>query len=553
MTEDIKGQFVTRTKENGIKYKMYIPENVNENTPVFTYALGSGDPGIEKCVLEQGSDSIFIVTVVDYNSDIANITMNIVDEVKQEYGVTSTIVTPSGFSLGGPVGYKTAAENIRRNPDCEQQTVFLVDAYGTYFYNPKLHLNDQETINLFKENNTVFFALDHPLKTTDVNTLYAEAGLNIIQVKCIGQGHGDINASFFNEKMYDYMAGEALPKDGYVYSMYNTETGEWEEIAYEDIATQDALNSYFGANTLTSNIERLTKLQDITVKSDDKTLETYLNSIRGALRKTNFLSASYDMSYGSTTQVPTAIPAIITDYFTTTSSLLNKIANKTSAIANIDVEIEKLDKEMAQKAETLNDQTNSSAQVQTGTVILGNTLTNTNKENVNETNNNIEKTVQTNNPITTSQNENINQPINNEQNVNNYNNNQQANKTERETITTSYKNNNINEEQFIKYDELYSTNNKVVYNYNDQYNIVINHENGKITSVEHYYNYKTQEAATTAVKQLNIDYKNIDYFDKIIQKDNLVKVKFKEDMFKNISLDKFKENYKTLEEVLEQL
>ena len=75
MTEDIKGQFVTRTKENGIKYKMYIPENVNENTPVFTYALGSGDPGIEKCVLEQGSDSIFIVTVVDYNSDIANITM----------------------------------------------------------------------------------------------------------------------------------------------------------------------------------------------------------------------------------------------------------------------------------------------------------------------------------------------------------------------------------------------------------------------------------------------------------------------------------------------
>ena len=41
--------------------------------------------------------------------------------------------------------------------------------------------------------------------------------------------------------------------------------------------------------------------------------------------------------------------------------------------------------------------------------------------------------------------------------------------------------------------------------------------------------------------------------DKIIQKDNLIKVIFKEDMFKNISLDKFKENYKTLEEVLEQL
>ena len=150
MNEDIKGKFITRTKENGIKYKLYVPENVNANTPVFTYAYGSGDSGIEKCVLEKGTDSIFIMTIVDYNRDIDNITMNIVDEVKQEFGVTSTIVTPSGFSLGGPVGYMTAAENIRRNPGCEQQTVFLVDAYGTYFYNSKLHLNDQETINLFK-------------------------------------------------------------------------------------------------------------------------------------------------------------------------------------------------------------------------------------------------------------------------------------------------------------------------------------------------------------------------------------------------------------------
>ena len=553
MEEDIRGQFITRIKENGIKYKMYVPENVNENTPIFTYALGSGDPGIEKCVLEQGSDSIFIVTIVDYKSDISNITMNIVDEVKTEFGVTSTTVTPSGFSLGGPVGYLTAAENIRRNPNCEQQTVFLVDAYGTYFYNPKLHLNDQETINLFKENNTVFFALDHPLKTTDVNTLYAQAGLNIIQVKCLGQGHGDINASFFNEKMYDYMAGERLPKEGYVYSMYNSETGEWEEIAYEDIATQDALNSYFGTNTLTSNIERLTKLQDITVKSDDKTLENYLNGIRGALRNTNFLSASYETSYGSTTQVPTAIPAIITDYFTTTASLLNKIANKTSAIANIDVEIEKLDKNMAQEAETLNEQTNTSAVVQTGTALLGNTLTSTNTKNVNQTNNNTEKLIQTNNQTNSSQNENTNQSLNNEKNTNNYYNNQQTNKTERETITTSYKNNNINEEQFIKFEDLYSTNDKVVYNYNDEYKVVIHHNNGKITAVEHYYNYKNQEEAIKALEQLNVDYKNVDYFDKVIQRDNLVKVKFKENMFKNISLDRFKENYKAFEEVLEQL
>ena len=438
MEEDIKGKFITRQKENGIKYKMYIPENVNADTPVFTYALGSGDPGIEKCVLEKGTDSVFIVTVVDYNRDIENITMNIVDEVKQEFGVTSTIVTPSGFSLGGPVGLKTAAENIRRNPGCEPQTVFLVDAYGTYFYNPKLHLNDQETMNLFKENNTVFFALDHPLKTTDVNTQYAQAGLNIIQVKCIGQGHGDINASFFNEKMYDYMAGQALPKDGYVYSIYNHETGEWEEIPYEEIATRDDINSYFGMDTLSSNIERLNKLQDITVKSNNKTLETYLNNIRSSIRNTNFLTSSLGKSsYASTTQVPNAIPEIITEYFTSTSTLLNKIAKKTSQIANISVEIENLDNDMSKQTELLNEQTITSAAIQTSSTLL-----------TNNTISDIENQKTENKTTTISTNENVNQIVNTETT----NNNNQTYETPRKSTISTYQKNNSIEEQFIEYE-----------------------------------------------------------------------------------------------------
>ena len=100
--------------------------------------------------------------------------MDIVNDVKQKYGVTSTIVSPSGFSLGGPVGLEVAAENIRQNPDCKPQTVFLIDAYGTFFYNPALHLNNTDTMNLFKENQTVFFAFDLDQKTSDINKLYIE-------------------------------------------------------------------------------------------------------------------------------------------------------------------------------------------------------------------------------------------------------------------------------------------------------------------------------------------------------------------------------------------
>ena len=219
----------------------------------------------------------------------------------------------------------------------------------------------------------------------------------------------------------------------------------------------------------------------------------------------------------------------------------SKIAKKTSQIANITVEIEKLDTDMSKQTEELNEQVLTGTAVQTGAALLTNTVTN-----------DIDNSKQTSVETNTINNENINQTVS-QQEVTPTNNNQQVLETVRKTSTPVYQKNNSIEEQFIEYEKLYSTNDKVVYNYNDKYKIVIHHENGRITGVEHYYNYQNSEEAIKAIGQLNVDYKNVENFNKIIQKDNLVKVVFKEDMFKNISLDKFKENYKALEEVLEQL
>ena len=537
MEEKIKGKFITVTKENGIKYKVYVPENVTADTPIVTYAYGTGDPGIEKCILENGSDSVFIMTIVDWKADLGTITMNIVNEVKQEYGITSTTVTPSGFSLGGFAGYNTAAENIRQNPDCEPQTVFLIDTYGTIFYNPSLYLNDTDTINLFKENQTIFFALDHTQKTTDINTLYAEAGLNIIQVKCIGQGHGDINASFFNEGMYDYMAGHVLPKDGYIYSIYNKETGKWEEIPYEKVSNKDELYSYFNIDTFASNMNRLYTLPDITIKSSNKVLETYLNAIRRELRNTSFLTSNFnEASFDSTTKVPTSIPNMITEYFKMTSSLLNSIANKTTSIAKIAGEIDLLDKNMANKLDNIN----------SGDILyqisqpVSRSLP---SEEIIVEEEKIVIPLQVKDESTKQKTENSTE-AKVEQNIEN----QKPSNNNQNKITTKDK--NIIKEDFPKYEELYSTNDKIVYNYNDEYKVIIHHEDGKVTGVEHYYDYKTPEDATIALEKLNNKYKDIENFDQVIQKGQYVKVLFKEDMYKNITLDKVKENYKDLKEIL---
>ena len=537
MEEKIKGKFITVTKENGIKYKVYVPENVTADTPIVTYAYGTGDPGIEKCILENGSDSVFIMTIVDWKADLGTITMNIVNEVKQEYGITSTTVTPSGFSLGGFAGYNTAAENIRQNPDCEPQTVFLIDTYGTIFYNPSLYLNDTDTINLFKENQTIFFALDHTQKTTDINTLYAEAGLNIIQVKCIGQGHGDINAGFFNEGMYDYMAGHVLPKDGYIYSIYNKETGKWEEIPYEKVSNKDELYSYFNIDTFASNMNRLYTLPDITIKSSNKVLETYLNAIRRELRNTSFLTSNFnEASFDSTTKVPTSIPNMISEYFKMTSSLLNSIANKTTSIAKIAGEIDLLDKNMANKLDNIN----------SGDILyqisqpVSRSLP---SEEIIVEEEKIVIPLQVKDESTKQKTENSTE-AKVEQNIEN----QKPSNNNQNKITTKDK--NIIKEDFPKYEELYSTDDKIVYNYNNEYKVIIHHEDGKVTGVEHYYDYKTPEEATVALEKLNNKYKDIENFDQVIQKGQYVKVLFKEDMYKNITLDKVKENYKDLKEIL---
>ena len=558
MEEDIKGKFVIRKRADGVRYALYVPENVNADTPVFTYVYGAGGPvndwrNAQNGVLEHGSNSIIIMPNIDWNANWGAVTMDVVNEVKEEFGVTNTNVSSSGFSMGGFAGYVTVAENIKQNPDCEPQTVFLIDSYGQLYNNPNKYISDTDTINIYKENQTVFFAFDTTGKGTNVNEQYAKAGLNIITVKCVGQDHVGINAKFFSNGVYDYMAGGALPKDGYIYSKYNPETGKWEEIPYEEIATKDDLNTYFGIDTFVSNMDRLYKLPDITIKSDDKTLENYLNAIRKVLRNTTFFTANFnEASFLSTTQVPNAIPDLITEYFTMTSSLLNKIANKTTAIAKIAGEIELLDKNMSSRAEHINNATALYTIAEMIQQPIIDNVTDTPTENPDDV---IltppeelipeEEKEETPTPPSNSEEQPTtpvqpSQPVippalpENDDDNDNGNGGQKPTEptppvqpskpTEPEKLPI--------EEQFPKYDELYTSNDKVVYNYNDEYKVVVHHENGKITGVEHYYDYKTTEDATKAVEQLTKDYKDIENFDKIIQKDQYVKVMFKEDMYK---------------------
>ena len=577
MNEDTRGKFIERTTEDGIRYAIYVPENVNADTQVFTYVHGSGGPAgdwrnSQNGVLEHGSDSIIIMPTMSWGKDWGKETMTIVNSVKQEYGITNTNVSASGFSMGGFCGYETVLENIKQNPDAEPQTVFFIDDYGRTTYHGYINeVKKDEVMQAFRDNQTVFFIYEPSGKGAGQSTAYAQAGINVIRVKCIGQDHVGINKQFFYNGIYDFPAGGMLPSENYVYQVYNSETGKWEEIPYEKVATQDALYEYFNIDTFVSNMNRLYTLPDITIKSSNKALETYLNAIRRELRNTSFLTANFnEASFDSTTKVPTTIPDMITEYFTMTSSLLNSIANKTVSIARIAGEIELMDKQMASRLDNINsgDALYQIAQPIPQVPITDQITPETEEmipiikeEDIKEEPTTEQDTTKQETPrpqqpekeetvpiIPVTKPESSTENTKPEQPTENNKTSQPEPPTTQEPTTED----KIPiEEDFPKYEELYSTDDKIVYNYNDEYKVVIHHEDGKITGVEHYYDYKTTEDATTAVEQLKLEYKDNENFDQVIQKDQYVKVLFKEDTYKDMTLDQFKENYKDLEEVLE--
>lgn len=564
MEEDIRGKVVERTYNN-IRYALYVPEEVNENTPVFTYVHGSGGTAdwrkASQYLNTNGSSSIVIMPTMSWSNDWGSETMDLVNSLKNQYGITTKNVSGSGFSMGGAEGYTIVLENIKQNPDIEPQIVYFIDDYSRKtYYNHKTTLNDEEATNLFKENETIFFIYEPNSKNPTATKAFGESDLNVIRVICKEGEHVTINNNFFKNGIYDYMAGGTLPEEGYIYQRYNKETKTWENINYSDIATKEALYNYYNIDTFTTRLKSLSTLNDITIESDDKILESYLNEIRNVIRNTNFLQGDFSkQTYASTTKVPANINEIINNYFQITSSLLSKIANETTQFAKIASSYQSLDFNLSKEvdeipSDTLTENLSSInvkpsstlvsqlAGVQTGSIISQMT-TSSSSQNINKT---PQKETINNQSANDNSSSNSQQKPSQSQTKPHQNSNQTNNQQEEpsKNVETSPL------EEFPKYEEIYSDDSKIVYNCDDEYKIIIHKDGEKIIGIEHYYDFKTKEQATSAIQTLTQEYSNNENFDKIIQKDQYIKILFKEESYQNMTITQIKEEFLDLEEVI---
>ena len=102
-------------------------------------------------------------------------------------------------------------------------------------------------------------------------------------------------------------------------------------------------------------------------------------------------------------------------------------------------------------------------------------------------------------------------------------------------------------DKFLNYDELYSDDNMVVYDGDEgKYKIVIHHDGDKVLGLEYYYNLGDKDTASKAIDLMKEDFADLE---SIKQEGQYVKLTFKDDLYKDLSFDEFKEVYSEFEEL----
>ena len=99
------------------------------------------------------------------------------------------------------------------------------------------------------------------------------------------------------------------------------------------------------------------------------------------------------------------------------------------------------------------------------------------------------------------------------------------------------------------YDTLASDEEKLVYNCDDEFKLIVHTDGDEVTGLEHMFKFANDDEALEGLEKIKQDYKNVDNVDKIILNDNLIKVLFNKLAFKDLTREDAKAMYEHLGEI----
>lgn len=549
-------------------YCFYVPEEVDDSTPAFIYYPGSGGSGndakvIRQLISEKGPDQIIIIadTAYENTTNASTRYSNLISNIGKDNNSNITNISTMGFSAGGPATYAQLVYNVRNNPEGGPYNAIFCDVVN---FN-----TNQEDLELIKQNEgTIMFLEPNGTSITAANNM-AKSGADVVLAWTSGShaGHVPLNKEALENGLIDYVSGrstELANADIYKFVVYNSETGNWDQITLEELAAKYE-GSVFNSSDPFRYYEKLSTLD--VLESSNSFLGDKINNLRVAIRNTNFLSSNIGVDYGSTTNIPGVESDIVQSFFTSSSMLLNLLEKDTAKIIEIGNSIEDMNANLEVQANELNDPNNVVTNNQTtqnnqttdnvyNNTTVTNPVVNNNINNNNNSSNNNSSTVTT---------PSISTPGNSQVVVDSTNAvvatlvtsiSKQVLDLEKEVeekLDKDIKYDNVTTidkeliDKFLKYDELYTDDNMIVYDGEDgKYKIVIHHEEGKVVGLEYYYDLGDKDTATKAMELMKEDFTDLE---SIKQDGQYVKLTFKDDLYKDLKLDEFKEVYSEFKEL----
>ena len=542
-----------RTEDiNGTYYQIYYPKNVdpnnvNPNTQVAIYMHGGGGQtsgGNDAVNYLQNSTNINSIIIIPNNSardtqSFYNDVVNVYDNFISKNGIKQNNLVISGFSNGYRSTFGILDSYLEKHPNSNPASVYLVETYvqsdGIYQYN----------YDAYKKNGTMFYSYTARYGSggnynscgvtySDILNPLDSNGckvVNMLEGRVVD--HSPSELVFFQDGIIDFSKGVlTLPSDKYTYQIRNSQTGLWEEVNVNDINTLEKMNKRFGITTLPmitddtyfTNLNYLTslKLSNETISTDSDVLLGNIGNMYNVIKGSTFVASGYVCSFGSssTTKVPSAIPDVINKYFSSTSNILCSLGVFLKKCEESNTLMEETEKDIGTDAGSLGDY---------GVIDLGN-----------------------NGGAPT-----YNQPIGG--NPSSGDPQPSAPSNPRELVpsdepTTDTPQDDGTEdpsnwrENFPDYDKLHTTSDKVVFNCNDEYRVIVHRDGETIIGVEYYYDLGSNENVASALRQLKEMYGNSD-IENILIKDGCVKVVFNESVFNSLSVSEFRNKFSNLKEI----
>lgn len=526
-------------------YNVYVPDEVESSTSAFIYYPGSGGSGndakIINNIIESGSATQIIIIADDAYTDRKTggaRHLQLIENIASENGVEITNIDTMGFSAGGPSTYNTLLNTISSYPESGPHNAVFCDVVGFTV--------DQDQINMLVEDEATLLFLEPNNQVTDFEKKLAQGGVDVILAWTSGShaGHVPLNREALQNGIIDFVSGESdelANSEIYKFVTYDMNSGQWYEIPLEEVA-EKFVNSDVADNPF-RYYNRLSNM-DTELQCNNSFLGNKINTIRTAIKNSNFLSSMSMEYYGSTTQVPNAANEVVQAFYSSCAKMLNYLEKDTSKIIEIGNSIKEINDNLKTEAEDLNTSINY--------------YTNNANTSNNTTGTNSWTNVSANNTGTSGNSNNYS---------GSYSNNSSGNyggtyygssaavggavssgvSTEVSTEATQ----TISDE-FLEYNYLYSDTeqNMLVYkNTEENYKVVIHYENDKILSIDHYYQYPTRQIANDSIDILKQEYGTT--CDDVLRETNTVKVVLDESTYKDLTLTELKAEYKEKEEMVE--